>query len=964
MNKNNEKTAKTRIALISLSLAVMLTAMAVAVITFSAPAEESATLGAVPGDTFDDGVFDYEVLDAWDSSDPTTPGTVFVKSFTSVFLPIPASYMATVPASVTDPLEAGSAYDVVGIGPGAFANEIDLEGITLPTSVTWIDDNAFEGTGLIHAWPGSLDLSYVEYIGDEAFKDCTALEDVIFGSGLWSLGERAFENSGLQYVSLNGTMLTAIEDYAFYGCVSLSVVDLPSGVSIGEHAFDSCIVMTQALGVETVRSFGDYAFNNCVALDINYIVLGSAGTDAFLGCNIGVVAMPYGSPINLVSIGAATAGYTPVIIYFSGMSDIVLDVDAPWIDVMGFSPALAPGQTGSISVDINEIAPGVFGGHLGTYPLDTFNIALPSVPYPSYDVIYISLTTGYVVDVNINSALPSGWAMYRYTTDGGTTWTPLTGSTSLVIPNGSTVAFDALCTGGFDIIYFGDVAFNIMSGYWEVLVNADKTVNIGWSYTSYRIFFDGLNGSTEPTAKTSYTSNETLTDALIGSPSAIPAGYTFLGWTVGNGGSALPITGIAGDITLWATWNVSSYSITYVYTTSSLGNPIVGTPANSNPATYNAGSVITFAPLSVPAGYTFVEWQDSTNTAVSGITAGMTGAQTFTAVIDEIAYNVVYHGLPAGSTYPIMISHTIGLNATTRSASNTDFAASLPYGYQFNQWLWGTSVAADIPDDPFVGIPSGYTGDIHLWADADAQLCTIIINCGATPAGIIFEYLTDPAAGWQQVTPAAGVVTITVDYGSSVMIRCATPGYDWTFTIPAAWNALPAAPYSYSGGILSFTVDTDTLDAELNPSVPVYQVTLSGTFTAQNYSVTVRCTGEVPLKPVFEYTVSDDRGVTWSGWTAVEGNVINGIVLGQIVKVRSATPSYTFEWDMAQPGMSAYTEQDGELEFLFDATFLNTYNATIYGEYTYTSFSWAWFIVAVTMVAVLGFFALLGIRRH
>jgi len=81
--------------------------------------------------------------------------------------------------------------------------------------------------------------------------------------------------------------VTEIGSYAFYGCSSLTSVEIPSSVtSIGETAFAWCESLTSVEIPSSVTSIGSFAFEYCKKLDLvidnskENVVLGK---DAFWG---------------------------------------------------------------------------------------------------------------------------------------------------------------------------------------------------------------------------------------------------------------------------------------------------------------------------------------------------------------------------------------------------------------------------------------------------------------------------------------------------------------------------------------------------------------------------------------------------------------------------------------------------------------------------------------------------------
>ena len=81
-----------------------------------------------------------------------------------------------------------------------------------------------------------------DVIGAHAFSGCISLTSLTLPSGVTSIGEYAFTGcSGLTSLTLPSGV-TSIGDYAFYGCSGLTSLTLPSSVtsSIGRWVFDGC----------------------------------------------------------------------------------------------------------------------------------------------------------------------------------------------------------------------------------------------------------------------------------------------------------------------------------------------------------------------------------------------------------------------------------------------------------------------------------------------------------------------------------------------------------------------------------------------------------------------------------------------------------------------------------------------------------------------------------------------------
>ncbi len=223
----------------------------------------------------------------------------------------------TIPATVT---YNGITYPVTKIGNHAFYNCGSVTSITIPSSITAIELDAFSGcTGLTHvnitdiaAWcnmtcgSGDNPLRYaqhlylndvevthlvipesVTYIRNEAFSQCIGLTSVTIGNSVTTIGNNAFEDcTGLTSVSV-GNSVTEIGSVAFEGCTSLTSVNLGRSVTtIGGSAFAGCTALTGIRIPNTVTNIDGGAFSGCTSLAIANIgkSVTSIGIAAFKNC--------------------------------------------------------------------------------------------------------------------------------------------------------------------------------------------------------------------------------------------------------------------------------------------------------------------------------------------------------------------------------------------------------------------------------------------------------------------------------------------------------------------------------------------------------------------------------------------------------------------------------------------------------------------------------------------------------
>lgn len=180
--------------------------------------------------------------------------------------------------------------DLTGISfarvyPYAFYNNKVLTHLTLPTSLTRIESNAFYGCSALQ----SVSLPKVTSIGSNAFYNCSALQSLSLPK-ITSIGSNAFCNcKALETLTLNSGC-SASNNTAFIGCSAIKVATLPLQMV-------ACIP-TNALEELTITS-GDYipAFMLADSLTLKKLVLPSSlldlRTGAFTGCvNLKTATLP------------------------------------------------------------------------------------------------------------------------------------------------------------------------------------------------------------------------------------------------------------------------------------------------------------------------------------------------------------------------------------------------------------------------------------------------------------------------------------------------------------------------------------------------------------------------------------------------------------------------------------------------------------------------------------------------
>ncbi len=216
---------------------------------------------------------------------------------------------------------------VVVIGEYAFYMNMNLTGVTLPSSLTTIEDGAFNhcpelscvsfepnsvvtiGKAAFYYCPNLTNLTLpntLTTIGEDAFKDCSGLVSLSIPKSVTSIGEGAFsgcsalkeftiDNENTHYFTQDGILfgktdqglslmkavfpiigdynnmpenVITIENKAFINCSDLTGITIPNSVTtIGYGAFWGCKGLVNLTIPNSVTTIGSYAFCDCERLE-------------------------------------------------------------------------------------------------------------------------------------------------------------------------------------------------------------------------------------------------------------------------------------------------------------------------------------------------------------------------------------------------------------------------------------------------------------------------------------------------------------------------------------------------------------------------------------------------------------------------------------------------------------------------------------------------------------------------
>ena len=182
---------------------------------------------------------------------------------------------------------------VTAIGEEAFWYCSRLTSIVIPDSVTAIGYGAFIGcssdleihvSSLEHYMrlkitdPHQLfvhdilisditNLEGVTAIGDYAFYSCSSMTSIVIPDSVTAIGYGAFCGCSSLTSIVIPDSVTAIGAFAFHRCSSLTSIVIPDSVTaISDSAFSSCWSLTSIVIPDSVTAIGDYAFGGCSSL--------------------------------------------------------------------------------------------------------------------------------------------------------------------------------------------------------------------------------------------------------------------------------------------------------------------------------------------------------------------------------------------------------------------------------------------------------------------------------------------------------------------------------------------------------------------------------------------------------------------------------------------------------------------------------------------------------------------------
>lgn len=150
------------------------------------------------------------------------------------------------------------------IGEGAFYDCDKLSSIDLSSQIKEIGPRAFYDCDKLK----TINLGRITVLSDQAFEDCDSLTNIVLVDTISTVGERCFANcKNLRNVFMSDNIaLTELGKEMFLNCTNLRSINIANGItSIGEGAFEGSGLADITLG-GSVKYLGKNAFKNCSVL--------------------------------------------------------------------------------------------------------------------------------------------------------------------------------------------------------------------------------------------------------------------------------------------------------------------------------------------------------------------------------------------------------------------------------------------------------------------------------------------------------------------------------------------------------------------------------------------------------------------------------------------------------------------------------------------------------------------------
>ena len=388
--------------------------------------------------------------------------------------------------------------------------------------------------------------------------------------------------------------------------------------------------------------------------------------------------------------------------------------------------------------------------------------------------------------------------------------------------------------------------------------SGNRSYTANWSANGYMVSFNYNKPTTDGTVGNAGTTSKAVTfDSAYGTlPAPTLNGYAFAGWyTAATNGTKVSDTTkytTAGNSTLYAHWNLNTYSISYT---------LNGGSISGQPTSYNVNTATFTLPAPTRAGYTFIGWTGSNGTTAQKrvpIAKNSTGNKSYTANWSLNTYTISYN-LNGGNISGQKTSYNVTTDAFTLPAPTRN-------GYTFTGWT-GTGLSSATKT---VTVTKGSTGNRSYTANWSANKYTVSYNANGGSGSMS----QDTATFGESYTAKANSFSRTGYTFAGWNESADGKGSDWTSWIGKPWT------WNYTKSITLYaqwTKNTYSISYNLNGG------NLSGQKTS--YDVTTEA---------FTLPTPTRNGYSFTGWTGTGLSSATKSVT--VAKGSSGNRSYTANW--------------------------------------------------------------------
>ncbi len=222
-------------------------------------------------------------------------------------------------------------------------------------------------------------------------------------------------------------------------------------------------------------------------------------------------------------------------------------------------------------------------------------------------------------------------------------------------------------------------------------VTGNVTLHAKWTPVDYTVTFDAGAGSAVPPITRAY--NTQIADA----PVATRTHYTFGGWWTGENGTgdlvSFPYT-VTGNVTLYAKWNINSYTMIFDSRSGSSVSPVT---RNYNTSVAKPGDPTRY-------GFTFSGWYTGIN--------GTGSAVSFPHILTG---NITVYARWTAGTYTISFNSEGGTSVASVSGNFGEYvnapAAPTKAGHTFAGWYSNSGGTGSA-----IGFPYNLVGNVTVYA--------------------------------------------------------------------------------------------------------------------------------------------------------------------------------------------------------------------------------------------------------